>query len=511
MRDLPTTARVVLGVPVALPSARKSVFTPRKVQLMFLAVLLSCFLMGYACAQSESIDHLGPSVEGSKHTYLSASPSDDSVSARSLAGDYALGDWGGIRHKLGLQGVVPTVLLISDAFANVHGGEQTGATAYNLVGVDFRVDTERLVGWKGGQFDVGGAVNFGTSLSRNYIGNSFQVQLADCAGSQPRLTYLSYTQTLMKNHLSLRVGRLTLNSVYGVEFMGSEYFKSFASIGFDLIPEGVFFNASGAAGYPRTTWGSRIRYTLNRNVYVQAGAYNSDSSQLDGSKHGIDFSVHGPVFAMGEVGHKHFSESDASKPTSNLKAGGFYTGGTHHTVSSGALKPVRGLYGFYALADQQLWRLKAPSGSPKAESELSRWGDAERQRHVGAFASIVVVPEPRTNVVPYFFSVGAVSYGLNPKRPRDFFAIGLAYSSNSRGPTSMLSTSVNAQSGLPVPPNEQTLELNYGFAVRPGIVLQPSLQYILHPKGLASIPNSLPPGSLVPNALALGVNTVINF
>jgi hypothetical protein len=49
--------------------------------------------------------------------------------------------------------------------------------------------------------------------------------------------------------MSLRVGRLTLNSVYGEEFMGSEYFKSFASIGFDLIPEGVFIDVLDAACY----------------------------------------------------------------------------------------------------------------------------------------------------------------------------------------------------------------------------------------------------------------------
>ncbi len=75
----------------------------------------------------------------------------------------------------------------------------------------------------------------------------------------------------------------------------------------------------------------------------------------------------------------------------------------------------------------------------------------------------------------------------------------------------MLPVSSSEHTPLPVPPNEQTLELTYGFALRPGVLLQPSLQYIVHPKGIASIPNSLPPGAPVPNALALGVNTVISF
>jgi carbohydrate-selective porin OprB len=46
-----------------------------------------------------------------------------------------------------------------------------------------------------------------------------------------------------------------------------------------------------------------------------------------------------------------------------------------------------------------------------------------------------------------------------------------------------------------------TIEWTYGFTVRPGLVLQPSLQYIIHPNGKPAIPN----------ALAIGVNVVINF
>ena len=479
--------------------------------LCFLAVSL-CFSLRYARAQSMLHERPAPSVEGPSHTYLSASPSPDALSPPSLAMQYAFGSWGGLRSELGQRGVVPTLILISDPFGNLRGGDRTGAAAYNLVGLDFRIDTSRLIGGKGGQLDIGGAVNFGTSLSRSYIGNSFQVQLADCAGAQPRVTYLSYTQTLLEDRMSFRVGRLTLNSVYGEEFMGSEYFKSFTSIGFDLIPEGVFLNAFGAAGYPRTTWGTRLRYSPTKRFYAQAGGYNADTQQLDGSHHGVDFSIRGPLFTIGEVGFRRFPQGDEdSRPARNIKAGGFYTGGTHYNISSGALKPVRGLYGFYALGDQQIWRLKLPSGTPRAETELSRWGDAERQRHVGAFASVVVIPEPRTNVMPYFFNVGVVSYGPSPQRPRDFFGLGFAYGSNSRGPVSIPPMSSTEPIPLPVPPNEQTLELTYGFALRPGVLLQPSLQYIVHPRGVTSIPNSLPPGAIVPNALALGVNTVINF
>jgi carbohydrate-selective porin OprB len=99
----------------------------------------------------------------------------------------------------------------------------------------------------------------------------------------------------------------------------------------------------------------------------------------------------------------------------------------------------------------------------------------------------------------------------SPQRPRDFFGLGFAYGSNSRSPVSITSVSSTRPIPLPVPPNEQTLELTYGFSLRSGVLLQPSLQYIVHPKGIPSIPKALPPGAMVPNALALGINTVISF
>jgi carbohydrate-selective porin OprB len=46
-----------------------------------------------------------------------------------------------------------------------------------------------------------------------------------------------------------------------------------------------------------------------------------------------------------------------------------------------------------------------------------------------------------------------------------------------------------------------TLELNYGWTIRPGLLLQPDLQYIVHPNG----------NYRLPNALAIGVNIVVNL
>ena len=139
--------------------------------------------------------------------------------------------------------------------AIVSGGRRRGLREYDLLGIDLLIDTDKLLGWPGGEFRIGFANNSGTSLSQQYVGNNFPVQLADVASPNPRLTYLSYTQSLFDDKLSVRLGRLTINSVYGEEFAGSPYFKAFTSVTFDLVPLGIFLNAPGAFGYPLTTWG----------------------------------------------------------------------------------------------------------------------------------------------------------------------------------------------------------------------------------------------------------------
>jgi hypothetical protein len=76
----------------------------------------------------------------------------------------------------------------------------------------------------------------------------------------------------LEDRLSFRLGRLTINSVSGEEFLGSQYFKAFTSVGIDVVPLGIFLNAPGAFGYPDTTWGARVKLQPVKQFYAMAGA-----------------------------------------------------------------------------------------------------------------------------------------------------------------------------------------------------------------------------------------------
>jgi porin len=172
-----------------------------------------------------------------------------------------------------------------------------------------------------------------------------------------------------------------------------------------------------------------------------------------------------------------------------VKLGAYFNGGSAEVFDPGlAGRPsetVRARYGFYVLGDQA----------------LVRWGDPTEKRHLGAFAAFVCAPDQRVNTAPYFFDAGLVAYGFLPSRPRDFAGFGVAYGSYSGDLRRAEEAQALTDPAVGVQDWEMTLELTYGCTVKPGLLVQPSLQYLINPGG----------NKAVPNALAIGVNVVFNF
>jgi carbohydrate-selective porin OprB len=104
------------------------------------------------------------------HPFRSPFPSQTAATSDEFREKYLLGDWFGYRSELAAHGIKPSLLLIVDPFGNVIGGLRRGGTNYDLLCLDLVVDTNELLTLAGGQFHVGFALNFGTSLSRHYCG-----------------------------------------------------------------------------------------------------------------------------------------------------------------------------------------------------------------------------------------------------------------------------------------------------------------------------------------------------
>jgi porin len=424
-----------------------------------------------------------------EHLFHEPHPAPVVATSEEFREKYLFGDWLGARSELAAQGIRPLVLFITDPFVNASGGLRRGFSEYDLLALDLILETDKLLDWRGGELHIGFANNSGTSLSQKYVGNNFPIQLANVADPNPRLTYLSYTQSLFDDQLSIRFGRLTINSVYGEEFAGSPYFKAFTSVAFDLVPLGIFLNAPGAFGYPLTTWGARVKFEPAESCYAMVGCYNGDPALKEGDRHGVDFSSSGPPFVIGEVGFRRNYSKDTTGLPGNVKLGAYFNAGSAEVFDSGlAGRPgetVRARYGFYLLGDQA----------------LARWGDPAERRHLGAFAAFVCAPDQRVNTAPYFFDAGLVAYGFLPSRPRDFAGFGVAYGSYSGDLRRAQEAQASSDPALGAQTWEMTLEWTYGCTLAPGLLVQPSLQYLINPGG----------NKAIPNALAIGVNVVFNF
>ena len=400
-----------------------------------------------------------------------------------FAANHLLGDWAGARTALWELGLDPQVLLIVDPYGNPVGGKSQGFTTYSMLSVDLGVDAERLMGLAGGEFDVGFSFNFGEQLSQDWVGNVFPIQSSDVAPDGPRLTNLSWTQSFLDDRISVRAGRFSIDALYGEEFAGSEYFRSFTSVAFNAIPFALFYNAPGAFGYPATTWGARVRIDPTDDFYVMGGVYDGNPDAALADEHGLDFSFEGPTLAIGEIGFRFNQRPGDEGLPGNLKLGSYVLGGDVPAYGTG--EPTSGRYGFYLVGDQS----------------IVRFGEAEENRHLGVFGSLVVAPDEEASPMTWFFDAGLVAYGPIASRPKDFLSLGVAYGSfstdlrESQEIQQLLDPSVDPQLF------EMTIEASYGIHMAPGFTLQPGVQVIVNPGGSPD----------TPTAIAAGVNAVISF
>jgi hypothetical protein len=81
-----------------------------------------------------------------------------------------------------------------------------------------------------------------------------------------------------------------------------------------------------------------------------AGCYNGDPATKEDDRHGVDFTLRGPPFVIGEVGYRRNYGEGATGLPGNLKLGAYFNGGSAEVFGSGlAGRPgeaVQARYGF---------------------------------------------------------------------------------------------------------------------------------------------------------------------
>jgi len=392
-----------------------------------------------------------------------------------LPSAHLLGDWYGLRPWLEDHGITPTVTFVTDALGNPTGGREQGFTGAHNLGLDLLFDLEKLAGLRGGSFHFSLSERFGTSLSKEYIGNVFTVQQV-FGGQTYRVVNLAYQQTLLDNRVEFSVGRIAA----GDDFLVSPYNYVFVQNGFDGNPVGIFFNAPGMTAYPNATWGARVKVRPTARTYVMGGVYNGDPSIRANTHHGLDFSLDGPLFAIAEVGYQRNGLPGDTGLIGNYRIGGWYANSVFtdfETVGYGTPPATkRGNWGLYTLCDQV----------------LVSFGDRSRNSGVGICGSFMVSPDESVSQMPYFFTAGIVARGFFPSRPFDLAGFGVVYGHFSNDLRNAQEREQLFDPTIGVQEYETVLEWTYRlYLCKSAAFFQPDIQYVIRPAGTGTIDNAL--------------------
>jgi len=396
-----------------------------------------------------------------------------------LPREHLLGDWYGTRTWLEDRGITPTLTFVTDSLGNLSGGSEQGFTTANNLGLDLNFDLEKLVGLEGGSFLISMSYRFGGSLSANYIHNVFTVQQV-FGGETFHFINMAYLQKLFDDRVELRLGRIGT----GDDFLVSPYNYVFVQNGFDGNPVGIFFNSPGMSAYPNDTWGALVKARPTARTYIMGGVYNGDPSIRANDKHGVDFSMDGPVFAIGEIAYQPNSMPGDGGLIGNYKAGFWYDNIRFTDFNTGAAN--RGNWGFYTMFDQV----------------LVRFGEPASHRGFGIAGSFLVSPDQSISTMPYFFTAALVTRGIFPSRSRDIVGLGVVYGHFSNDLQDSQQRAQQLDPNVGVQSHETVLELTYRLALlKSALYLQPDLQYVFRPGGTGRISD----------ALVLGAQVAVNF
>jgi porin len=385
------------------------------------------------------------------------------------------GSWGGLRDRLAKHGVQWITAYFGQFAANPVGGERQGVSWRGELDTALYLDLERLMNWKRGYFTASFSyINPGNSLSPDFIGNQFPVQLdtGDENGAV-RLVHLAFGQQLFDNKAELVLGRI----ITGEDF-------ATLRLACTSLNQGICGNPIAAhqditfPTYPAATWGARIKVKPGNSWYAQAGSYLVYEDLFDSDQHGINFSIPSGsgVLALGEVGYIVGKFRNESGPPGRYKIGGYYDSQRIESMKTG--EDVRGTWGLYIMGEQMLY------------SENSDYTEG-----LSAWASLSYAPENRNLIT--FMAAGGLSYqGLIPSRPDDMLAFIFAY-----GHFSGDLRQFDRSNGNPVQHGETVLELNYRIQVAPWLYFVPDVQVVINPDGRHDIDDAL--------VLGFGMGTVL--
>lgn len=372
------------------------------------------------------------------------------------------GNWGGLRDKLLKEyGVSFMGAYSAQPAANPWGGLDQGMSYKGDLSLSLFADMNRLMGWEGGYFLASYTYkNSGKSLSPDYIGNQFPVQLDNGdEGGVSRLVHLALGQVFWDDSVEIVAGRI----ITGEDFANLP--MAATSINQAICANPIAGNQSiSFPTYPSPVWGARIKAKPYHNWYAQVGSYLvfEDFRSVDTSGFEFENPDGSGLLTLGELGYITGTLARQTGLPGVYKGGAYYDGERVTELATG--RGAHGTWGIYALAQQMVY-----SENKEHIQGLTVWG-------------ALSYGPPDRNAIS-FMAAGGLSYqGLIPGRHWDrasFIGAYGGFSSDLDGTTTYDQTF------------EGLLELNYRYQPASWFFIQPDIQYVIKPDGKTDINNAL--------------------
>ncbi len=398
-------------------------------------------------------------------------------------------------QALAAHGIYLRAIGVDEAAANVTGGKKRGAANSFAVAFGSDLDLQRLIGLPGSSLHVTFNKSVGESLAAGYVGNDVSFQSKYKTYHNARLAELEYEQKLFNDKVVIDGGRVSALSFFNV----SKIYCNFQNNAFCFNPSVTPIADKGLSFYPYDTWGGRVKIAPSPWVYVQAGAFQSDTALIPTD--GFEWSSNkaNGIETAGEVG---FQSPSAHAPYAfHIRIGGYNNGapvsdpylnakGLPRINHKGApLIHNGGQTGFYVMGDVTVARLNA-SGT----------------RNIKLFGGTLWANKNYLTFTNQTLA-GVLVTGPFASRPTDTLGLAATYLRLGSQEVAYLQAARTAAHGAgTIPNNEEIFELNYGFNVARGIRINPNIQYVVNPDNILDPSTKHQSG----NVLAFGVRLTIN-
>ena len=314
-------------------------------------------------------------------------------------------------------------------FSNVHGGERRKTVYTGVLDLGITAETEKLGLWKNGQFFVGSFFAHG-NLITDFVGD-YQDPVNYAYGIPAQVSEYWYRHQFFQEKLSVKVGKQDDCATF-----------------FFLDAKGDFVNNSFTfpAGtrlvtLPETTWGITTALELPLD-FVWKGAIKD----ADGNAN---------TFWMSELKNLVYMTQIERPHTFFSTLPGFAFFGVWHDTTD------EGKYGLSMGIEQTVWQSQVCPARKKRDREVTFFS------HLGTF-------EKNRSDLRRYWDIGFTHRGLLVSRPDDLLGFGCC--------TVYFSPGFRAAENM-IYSFESAFELFYKFKLTEHVVLQPDVQYIIHPGG----------------------------